>query len=86
MSIPFFSPARQLPRTRNPHILTATSIYSPEDAKWLSEEERSYLKARLEADQGKNAHERSITFRDVVSILRDPKVLIGGIMYMGLVV
>ncbi|CAN8096810.1 unnamed protein product [Discula destructiva] len=58
----------------------------PEQAKWLTEEERTYVKARLEADLGRNAAERKITFRDVVTTLRDPKVLLGGFMYMGLIV
>ncbi|PSS03831.1 major facilitator superfamily domain-containing protein [Coniella lustricola] len=58
----------------------------PEDAKWLGETERAYIKARLEADLGKNAIERKITFHDTITVLRDPKVLMGGFMYMGLVV
>lgn len=59
---------------------------SPETAKWLNEDERAYIKTRLEADLGRNAAERNITWRDVVNALRDPKVILGGFMYMGLVV
>src|ERR1700753_3151095 len=32
----------------------------PEDAQWLSDDERAYVQARLQADQGKSARERSI--------------------------
>lgn len=58
----------------------------PEDAKWLKEDERAYVKARLEADQGKSASERAITFRDVVNVFKDYKVIVGGFMYFGLIV
>lgn len=58
----------------------------PEDAKWLTEEERAYVKARLEADQGKSAAERHIGFKDVINVFKDYKVIIGGFMYFGLIV
>ncbi|KAK4216691.1 major facilitator superfamily domain-containing protein [Rhypophila decipiens] len=58
----------------------------PEEATWLTEDERAYVKARLEADQGKNAAERKITFKDVKSVLSDVKVWLGGLMYFGLIV
>jgi MFS family permease len=58
----------------------------PEDAKWLKEDERAYVKARLEVDQGKSALERAITFRDVVNVFKDYKIFIGGFMYFGLIV
>ena len=32
----------------------------PEDAKWVAEDERAYLKARLRIDQGRSAAERAI--------------------------
>ena len=32
----------------------------PEDARWLAEDERAYLKARLRMDQGRSAAERAI--------------------------
>lgn len=50
----------------------------PEDAKWLSEEERAYVKARLAADQGKAAIERRVTFKDVGNAFKDFKLFIGG--------
>jgi MFS family permease len=58
----------------------------PEDAKWLKEDERAYVKARLEVDQGKSALERTITFKDVVNVFKDYKVIVGGFMYFGLIV
>lgn len=58
----------------------------PEDAKWLKEDERAYVKARLEVDQGKSALERAITFKDVVNIFKDYKIIVGGFMYFGLIV
>lgn len=50
----------------------------PEDAKWLTEEERAYVKARLAADQGPAVIERSTTFKDVTNTFKDFKVIIGG--------
>jgi len=57
----------------------------PEEASWLSEEEKDYVKARLQADQGKSAVERKITIRDIGRVLRDYKIIIGGFMYFGMV-
>jgi hypothetical protein len=58
----------------------------PEDAKWLSPEEKEYVKARLQQDQGKSALERAITFRDVMNCFKDYKFFLGGLMYFGLIV
>ncbi len=58
----------------------------PEDAKWLKEDERAYVNARLEVDQGKSALERNITFKDVVNVFKDYKIVVGGFMYFGLIV
>ncbi|TRX94786.1 hypothetical protein FHL15_004247 [Xylaria flabelliformis] len=58
----------------------------PEQAKWLTEEERAYVKARLRADQGNNAAERKTTFRDVIAVMKDHRVWLGGFMYLGLIV
>ncbi|KAK5653100.1 hypothetical protein OQA88_9198 [Cercophora sp. LCS_1] len=57
-----------------------------EDAKWLTEEERSYLKAKLQADQGNSAAEKQITLRDVAKVVSDYKVWIGGVAYFALIV
>lgn len=58
----------------------------PEDAKWLSEEERAYVKARLQKDQGGNAAERAIGVKDVINVFKDFKIFVGGFMYFGLIV
>ncbi|KAK0648211.1 major facilitator superfamily domain-containing protein [Cercophora newfieldiana] len=58
----------------------------PEEAKWLTEDERVYVKARLEADQGRNAAERKITWRDVIHVMKDYKIWLGGFMYFGMIV
>jgi sugar phosphate permease len=58
----------------------------PEEVKWLTEEERTYVKARLQLDQGKSAAERKITTRDVGRIFKDSKIIVGGFMYFGLIV
>jgi MFS family permease len=58
----------------------------PEDVKWLTKEERAFVKARLQIDQGNSAAERKITLRDVGRVFKDPKILIGGFMYFGLIV
>lgn len=58
----------------------------PEDASWLSDTERAYIKARLQADQGRSAAERRITARDVGRVFKDFKVILGGFMYFGMIV
>ena len=58
----------------------------PEDAKWLKPEEREFIKARLQVDQGKAALERRITPRDVLNCFKDVKFILGGLMYFGLIV
>lgn len=58
----------------------------PENAKWLGDSERKYIKARLQADQGRSAAERAITLKDVINVFRDYKVFLGGLMYFGLIV
>jgi predicted MFS family arabinose efflux permease len=59
---------------------------SPEEAKWLNDEERTFVKARLKADQGNNGAERKITFRDVVTVMKDHRIWLGGFMYLGMIV
>ncbi|EXJ81271.1 hypothetical protein A1O3_07561 [Capronia epimyces CBS 606.96] len=57
-----------------------------EDAKWLTEPEREYIKQRLRNDQGKSAIERRITFKDVLNCFKDYKIFLAGFMYFGLIV
>lgn len=58
----------------------------PEESKWLTEDERAYVKARLQIDQGKSARDRKMSIGDVGRVFKDPKILIGGFMYFGLIV
>lgn len=58
----------------------------PEEVKWLSEDERQYVQARLRIDQGRSALERPIKLVDVGRVLKDPKIIVGGLMYFGLIV
>lgn len=58
----------------------------PEQATWLREDERRYVAAKLRLDQGDAGLERSITLGDVGRVLWDYKVLLGGVMYLGLIV
>lgn len=59
---------------------------SPEQAPWLTEDEREWVTARLRVDQGHSAAERKVTLRDAWAVLRDYRVILGGLMYFGLVV
>lgn len=58
----------------------------PEDVKWLRDDERVFVEARLRNEQGRSAVERPITFRDVVNVFKDYKIFVGGFMYLGLIV
>ncbi|KAM5354266.1 hypothetical protein ACJ41O_000916 [Fusarium nematophilum] len=58
----------------------------PEEAKWLTQEERAYVTARLQADQGRSGADRKTTFADVANIFKDYKIILGGFMYFGLIV
>ncbi|KAJ5775706.1 uncharacterized protein N7511_000717 [Penicillium nucicola] len=58
----------------------------PEDVKWLSEEERTYMRAKLAKDVGKAAHHVRMGKKEVFSVFKDYKVFIGGMMYFGLIV
>ena len=50
----------------------------PEDAKWLDEDQRAYVKARLQKDQGRSAAERAIGGKDVLNVFKDFKIFLGG--------
>ncbi|KAK1812293.1 High-affinity nicotinic acid transporter [Friedmanniomyces endolithicus] len=58
----------------------------PEESKWLTPDEKSYVSARLRVDQGRSALERRITTKDVGRVLMDYKVIAAGFMYFGLIV
>ena len=52
----------------------------PEEAKWLSEEERTFVKARLRLDQGNSGAERPVKVGDVGRAFKDIKIIVGGFM------
>lgn len=56
----------------------------PETATWISPNERAYIKARLEADQGVSGHDRPITLHGALEVLKDWKVWVAGIMYFAM--
>ncbi|KAF2771288.1 MFS transporter-like protein [Teratosphaeria nubilosa] len=58
----------------------------PEQSKWLTQEEKAYVAARLQIDQGKSAVDRKITGSDIVQVFKDYKVIVAGFMYFGLIV
>ncbi|ERF68098.1 hypothetical protein EPUS_06909 [Endocarpon pusillum Z07020] len=58
----------------------------PEEAKWLTEEERVYIKERLRTEQGDSKADRRTTFRDIVEVFKDYKIVLGGLMYFALIV
>jgi MFS family permease len=58
----------------------------PEQSKWLKDDEKAYVAARLRIDQGKSAVERKITGKDVLGVFKDYKVIVAGFMYFGLIV
>ncbi|KAI2794109.1 hypothetical protein POX_a00699 [Penicillium oxalicum] len=58
----------------------------PEEVKWLTEEEREFVRVKLAKDVGKSAHHIKMGWREVVAVLKDYRVIIGGFMYFGLIV
>ncbi|KAL2170192.1 hypothetical protein VTG60DRAFT_5144 [Thermothelomyces hinnuleus] len=58
----------------------------PEQATWLRDDEREYVKARLRASQGASGAERKIKLSDVKDVMSDYKIWLGGFMYFGLIV
>lgn len=58
----------------------------PEEAKWLSDNERAFLKAKLEADTGESHRHGHMSMKSVLKTLGDWRILVGGVMYFGLIV
>lgn len=58
----------------------------PEDTKWLSEDERTFVINRLRSEQGASAVERKTSIKDVGNVFKDYKIFLGGFMYFGLIV
>jgi len=58
----------------------------PEDAKWLSDDERAFVKARLAEDIGDSQLDARPTWRDVFDVVKDFKVILSGFTYFGIIV
>ncbi|KAH8106173.1 MFS general substrate transporter [Cristinia sonorae] len=58
----------------------------PNASKWLSQEEKDYIHAKLQADVGAVDPHESLTFKRALRIITDYKVILGGLQYFGLVV
>lgn len=48
----------------------------PEEAKFLTDEERAFVKARLQEDVGESARETEITLKDVLAVFKDCEFLL----------
>jgi sugar phosphate permease len=57
----------------------------PENSKWLNSEERAFVTSRIRLDQGRAAAERKITTKDATNVFKDIKVILGGLMYFGII-
>lgn len=53
----------------------------PEDAKFVTDEERKYVRTKLKADQGSSEAERDISVREVLDVLKDFKIYLGSLLY-----
>ncbi|KAI9893988.1 MAG: hypothetical protein M1814_004758 [Vezdaea aestivalis] len=58
----------------------------PEQAKWLTKEERAFIQARLLEDQGSSLTNQKVKIQDVLYVFKDYKIIVAGIMYFGCVV
>ena len=56
----------------------------PEQAKWLTAEEREFVQVRLRAEQGSSALEHRITARDVWEVVRDPRVMLAALIHLAI--
>ena len=57
----------------------------PEEAEWLSDDEKAFVKARLAEDVGDSQLGAETTWRDALSVFKDFKIILGGLMYFGFV-
>ncbi|KAI0786405.1 major facilitator protein [Abortiporus biennis] len=58
----------------------------PEDASWLTEDEKAFMKFRLQEDAGEPEEEEPLTFKKLVGLLVNVKALAAGVMYFGVIV
>ena len=55
----------------------------PEDAKWLTKNEREFVIQRMVEDQGTSKIEEPITLRGIIKTLTDVRPILAGLMYLG---
>lgn len=58
----------------------------PEQSTFLTEEEKEFVKARLQQDVGKSAIDEKATLKDVLHALGDYRLILGAVMYLGSIV
>ena len=58
----------------------------PEQSTFLTEEEKEFVKARLQQDVGKSAIDEKFTLKDVLHALGDYRLILGALMYLGSIV
>ena len=58
----------------------------PEEARWLSDDEKAFVQARLAEDTGDSHLDAKTTWRDVIGVFKDFKVILGGFVYFGIIV
>lgn len=57
----------------------------PEDSSWLTTDEKAYIKARLAAEQDPTPIENPSALNQILLVLKDPKVLLGGLINFALI-
>ena len=58
----------------------------PEEARWLSDGEKAFVKARLAEDIGDSQLNATTTWRDILGVFKDFKIVLGGFVYFGIIV
>ncbi|PSR73577.1 hypothetical protein PHLCEN_2v10496 [Hermanssonia centrifuga] len=58
----------------------------PEEASWLSEDEKAFVKARLQEDVGQSGRNEPVRLTHFVKLFKDYKSYLGAVMYFGLIV
>ncbi|KIP10636.1 hypothetical protein PHLGIDRAFT_207855 [Phlebiopsis gigantea 11061_1 CR5-6] len=58
----------------------------PEESNWLTEEEKEFVKARLEDDVGRSGREEKLKLEDILRPFKDYKCYLGALLYFGLLV
>ncbi|KAH9901492.1 major facilitator protein [Cubamyces lactineus] len=58
----------------------------PEDADWLADDEKEYVKARLYEDVGHSRSHDPMTIKSALAVFKDVKIIFGPLMYLGILV